>query len=209
LPLPQARGSAGAAALNGLAYVAGGIVPAGGGNSRGKSSATMIVYDPAQNTWHSAAPMNGPRQALRLVAADGNLYAIGGMDRGPSLSTVERYNPNADSWQTMSPMHESRVRPSVVYTRIGSKRLLIVVAGVEFSQGGNIVDGRRTTEIFDLDTGEWELLDTLLPKVRGSHGGAIEPDGSILAIGGGTLDDGAIVFLADVDALTLRRRDPS
>ncbi len=208
--LPQPRGNAGAATLNGLVYVVGGMLPAGGGNSSGKGTATMIVYDPAENSWRSAAPISEPRQALRLVAADGHLYAIGGVDRGGrSLSTVERYDPGADSWQTMKPMRESRARASVVHTRIGSMRLLVVVGGAVLSRGGTAVDGRRTTEIFDLDTGEWVLLDVLLPKMRGSHGSAIEPDGTILAIGGGTLVDEQFVFLADVDALVLTRRDIS
>lgn len=70
-------------------------------------------------TWTPRPPLRTARAGLGVATVSGQILAIGGMNKGPSLSTVERYDPNADSWQTMSPMRESRVRPSVVYTKIG------------------------------------------------------------------------------------------
>jgi hypothetical protein len=100
-------------------------------------------------------------------------------------------------------MHESRVVPCAVQTTIGHRRVLVVVGGAVFSDTGDFLDGRATTEILDLATGRWSLLRVTLPVVRGSHGCAVQPDGTILAIGGGTHVNRRFIFLANVDALRL------
>jgi N-acetylneuraminic acid mutarotase len=204
LPLPQPRDGPGAAGLGGLLYVAGGFVlPDGVTNS-------VIVYDPKQNTWRSVAPMPTVRERLRLVASGRYLYAIGGVaigqpgQFGPSLTTVERYDPESDRWTTMNPMVESRGLPCAVQTKVGNRRVLVVVGGFEDSGDGTPVQARPTTEVFDPHTGRWTLLDVLLPIGRGTHDCATEADGTVLAIGGG---NGAGVFLANVDALSLKPRD--
>ena len=148
------------------------------------------------------------RERLRLVASGRYLYAIGGADlAGQSLTTVERYDPKSDSWATMNPMVESRVLPCAVETRVGHRRVLVVVGGFEFSADGTFVQARRTTEVFDVHTGRWTLLDVLLPIGRGSHDCATEADGTVLAIGGITPVGDTRVFLANVDALSLKPRD--
>jgi N-acetylneuraminic acid mutarotase len=200
LSLPQPRGAAGAAGLGGLLYIAGGfVVPEGITNS-------VVVYDPKQNTWTSVAPMPTARERLRLVASGRYLYAIGGRadEAGPSLTTVERYDPRSNNWTTMNPMVQSRVLPCAVQTRVGNRRVLVVVGGFEFSADGTLVQARRTTEVFDPHTGRWTLLDVLLPIGRGTHDCATEADGTVLAIGGANPAAG---FLANVDALALRPRD--
>jgi N-acetylneuraminic acid mutarotase len=196
LPLPQPRGAPGAAGLGGLLYVAGGEVQLAADTFEVTNS--VLVYEPKQNTWRSVAPMPTARQRLRLVASGRYLYAIGGQDpTGPSLTTVERYNPKTDSWTTMNPLIESRYLPCAVQTKVGHRRVLVVVGGFD-------PDARRTTEVFDPHTGRWTLLDVLLPIGRGTHDCATEADGTVLAIGGG---NGAGVFLANVDALSLKPRD--
>jgi hypothetical protein len=206
LPLPQPRAALGAAALGGLLYVAGGVIPPEiNGNFQVTDS--MVVYDPRKNTWRSAAPMPTPRARVRLVASGGYLYAIGGENRaGLSATTVERYDPKSNRWRTMNPMRESRAAPCAVETKVAGRLVLVVVAGVEFA-AGDPVDGRRTTEVFDIATGRWNLLDVLLPIVRGSHGCATEADGTVLAIGGGSGVGANLVFLANVDALSLEPDD--
>lgn len=203
LPLPQPRGGVAAASLGGLLYVAGGIIPVGGGEFR--STASMIVYDPARNMWRSVAPMHTARERFRLVAAGEYLYAVGGRGEGPSLASVERYDPSTGSWRVINPMRESRVVPCVVATKIGNQPVLVAVGGAIFSDDGNFVDARRTTEVLDLTTGRWTLLDTLLPTVRVSLDCAVQPVTTILAISGATFADGLFTFLPNVDALTLSR----
>ena len=201
LPLPQPRAFAGAAGLGGLLYVAGGEVQLAADTFEVTNS--VVVYDPKNNTWRSVAPMPTIRQRLRLVASGRYLYAIGGFDlAGQSLTTVERYDPKSNSWATMNPMVESRALPCAVETKVGNRRVLVVVGGFEFP-GDGTVDRRRTTEVFDPDTGRWTLLDVLLPFGRGSHDCATEADGTVLAIGG----INPAGFLANVDALSINLRD--
>ena len=206
VPLPQPRALAGAAGLGGLLYVAGGEVKLAPDTYEVTDS--VVVYDPRKNSWRSVAPMPTARFRLRLVVSGRHLYAIGGADStGQSLTTVERYDPRSNSWATMNPMAESRVLPCAVETKVGKRRVLVVVGGVEFSAEGAFVDARRTTEVFDPATGRWTLLDVLLPTVRASHDCATEADGTVLAIGGITHIGEPFIFLANVDALSLKPRD--
>jgi N-acetylneuraminic acid mutarotase len=208
LPLPQPRGAAGAAALGGLLYVAGGLIPLGGDNF--EIAKSVVVYDPERNTWRGVAPMPTARDRLRLVAAGRYLYAIGGTDlAGESLSTVERYDPRSNSWRTMNPMLESRAVPGAVATTVGGQGVLVVVGGAVFAADGSFIDDRRTTEVFDLETGRWTMLDALLPTVRGSLGCAVEEEGTIIAIAGATrLGPGPpFISVANVDALSITPRD--
>jgi hypothetical protein len=197
LPLPQPRAGPGAAGLGGLLYVAGGEVQLTADTFEVTNS--VLVYDPKQHTWRSVAPMPTGRMRLRLVASGRYLYAIGGQPdpAGPSLATMERYDPRSNRWTTMNPMVESRYLPCAVETKVGHRRLLVVVGGFD-------PDARRTTEVFDPHTGRWTLLDVLLPIGRGTHDCATEADGTVLAIGGA---NGAGRFLANVDALSLKPRD--
>lgn len=117
------------------------------------------------------------------------------------------YDPDKDSWRTMAPMHERRAAPCVVETTVGNRHVLVVVAGAQFSAAGQFVNGLRTTEIYDLATGRWQRIAPLLPVVRASLGCAVDVDGAILAIGGGTRVGDAPAFLQNVDALLLKPRD--
>jgi len=203
--LPQPRGGAGAAVLDGRLYLAGGRVPTTGTDTL--STNTMIVYDPRTASWRPAAPMTTARERFQLLAAGDHLYAIGGRGEGPSLAGVERYDPRSDSWREINSMHQSRVVPGVVTTTVGRREVIVVIAGAVFSDAGEFVDGRRTTEVLDLATGRWTLLSVQLSTVRGSIGCAVESDGAVLAIAGASHIDRTFVFLADVEALTIDSRD--
>jgi hypothetical protein len=141
------------------------------------------------------------RAATCMPSAE--LPPSGAASFGPSLTTVERYDPKSDSWATMNPMVESRLLPCAVETKVGNRRVLVVVGGAERSADGTFLQARRTTEVFDPHTGRWILLDVLLPIGRASHDCATEADGTVLAIGG----INPAGFLANVDALSIKPRD--
>jgi hypothetical protein len=206
VPLPERRAGAGGAVLDGLLYVAGGGVRLSDGTYPAVSS--MIVYDPSTGAWRSAAPMPAPRDRHRLVASGRYLYAIGGFDRlGQSVATVERYDPRSNSWRVLKPMHKSRVMPCAVDAVVGHRHVIVVVGGAEYSAGGVLVGPRSTTEVFDLATGQWTVLNVLLPFSRASLDCATTSAGTVLAIGGASAVGSDFTFYPNVDALTLKPHD--
>ncbi|GAA1998751.1 hypothetical protein GCM10009777_40060 [Microbacterium pumilum] len=59
--------------------------------------------------------------------------------------------------------------------------------------------------MFDPASGRWKMLEVLLPTQRVSHDCAVQPDGTILAIGGA--DPSVQMFMPTVDALMIQPRD--
>ena len=199
LPLPQPRAAPGAAGLGGLLYVAGGEVKLAADTSR---SPTRCLSTTPSRTLGGRSPRcprlgwgSGWWRRAVICTPSAGLPRAGCQ----SLTTVERYDPTSNRWTTMNPMVESRLLPCAVETKVGHRRVLVVVGG--FQRPGV---ARRTTEVFDPHTGRWTLLEVLLPIPRGTHDCATEADGTVLAIGGA---NGEGVFLANVDALSLKPRD--
>ena len=73
-----------------------------GGTNGTSVLGTNEVYDVANGTWTSLAPMPTPRAYLTVVAGtDGLIYAIGGVNSaGQTVNTAEIYNPTYGTWRT-------------------------------------------------------------------------------------------------------------
>ncbi|KAG9336136.1 hypothetical protein JZ751_002483 [Albula glossodonta] len=78
-------------------FVAGGIRGTG---DKGKLSDKVFCYNPITDSWSEVRPLNQARAQLKLVSADGYLYAIG----GECLFTVEKYDPRMDRWTSVAPL---------------------------------------------------------------------------------------------------------
>jgi N-acetylneuraminic acid mutarotase len=207
-PLPEPRDTAGAASLKGTLYVAGGFIEDAPFTWHVTDS--VLAYDTHANTWRSVAPMPEPRQGFRLVAAGKYLYAVGGMsgEFSAALATAQRYDPATDTWTELAPMNESRWLPCAVQISVGGHELIAVVGGTAFAADGSFIQGRATTEIFDAKTGDWGLLDVLMPYGSGSIDCAVRGSSTILVIGGAREvpgNDG--VYVADVRELTIKPED--
>jgi N-acetylneuraminic acid mutarotase len=197
--LPNPRGGAGAATLDGLLYVAGGF------DDHDEVVESVTAFDPRTQSWKSVAPMRTARWGLRLVAAGAHLYAIGGRSiEDNTLTVVERYDPKSNSWRTVAPMNQDRVVPGVTTMTRGRDHLIVVVGGCQIVNG-EVVSFGRSSEIYNLATGRWSLLQAQLPHGRCSLGSAVEAGGSVLAISGGTDPNGVPTATTEVDALALDR----
>lgn len=202
--LPTERIAPAAAGLRGLLYVAGGTETDG---IVDKNTNSVVVFNPERPKlgWKPVAPMLDSRARHRLVAVDGYLYAIGGeddenpdQDQFDTRSSAERYDPGSNTWTRIRPMRESRALSGVAVV----DHHIAVVAGYTSADG--VRDFLRTTELYDVRTGRWQTLETLLPKRRVSLFAATEPDGSLLAIGGATRDDNGLDTITD-EVLALPR----
>jgi N-acetylneuraminic acid mutarotase len=112
--LPAPRSHHGAAVIDGKIYLVGGEYRyAHGGETH---VGVVDVYDPATDSWTTAAPVNVPRSELAVVTMHGRIYAIGGFDRqGGQYSqfrVVEEYDPRDDYWRTVTALPAPRAAAS-------------------------------------------------------------------------------------------------
>lgn len=171
---PTAREYAAAATLNGLVYLVGGqrtdsgVVP-------GPAMPTLEIYNPANNTWSTAAPMPTPRMGLVAVALNGKLYAVGGRTNGftnSAVGTVEEFDPGTGLWRTLNPM------PTPRYFAAGAVvNNQIVVVGGE-SLGASLSD----VEVYNPVANSWQRRSSM-PTPRGQLSLA-ELGGQLFAVGG-------------------------
>jgi N-acetylneuraminic acid mutarotase len=194
-PLPHRLGGIAAARVDARIY-------AGGGADAGPVENRVWKYDPNPfpGSWSQVQPMNVRRTLFKMARLKGKLYAIGGRNENGVLDVVERYDPHhpADGWEIIKPMQERRANPGVV---VVGKRIYVV-------GGGNGMSPSPTTEMFDLDDGQWHLLTPLLSPARASLVAARQGN-EILAIGGfeATAQPGASIASARVDALRIDQPD--
>ncbi|GHU37816.1 hypothetical protein FACS1894105_10610 [Clostridia bacterium] len=95
--LTTARHGLQAITLNGKIYAIGRQTTATSGYSN-----KVEVYDPATNTWATAANMNAVRSYFGAVVYSGKIYVFGGYNGSSYLSSVESYNPSNNTWTTLS-----------------------------------------------------------------------------------------------------------
>ncbi len=119
-PVPQARGSASAAVVNGKIHLMGGAtLPPGIKDefihpSRNVSVGTHEVYDPATNSWSTRAALPTPRNHAAIGVVDGRIYMVGGragsvfIPNALNVDIVEEYNPATDQWRLRAPMPTPR-----------------------------------------------------------------------------------------------------
>ncbi|MFJ1766312.1 Kelch repeat-containing protein [Amycolatopsis sp. NPDC088138] len=201
-PLPAARGATSAASLDGVLYVAGGVLDKDNPDDNEHATDSVLAFDPQADRWTPVASMLSPRARHRLVAAGGHLYAIGGaLSRiQEAYRTVERYSPNSDRWEAVRSMHQPRGVPAATVLTNGPETRIVVVGGGPGPASDRLAR-HRTTEVFDVHSGKWELLSTLLPHGTAAFGCARESGNKVLAIGGSPVIDGAPTITSDVLAL--------
>ncbi|QUL37852.1 kelch repeat-containing protein [Erythrobacter sp. JK5] len=150
-----------------------------GGDSRGKTVATLRRYDLATGIWGERAPMPTARNSHAVATDDERLYVTGGRSAtlGGHSTVIEAYDFASDSWQTL---------PDAPYPLAGHGAA--VVGGRLHVFGGENLD---TAEVFvrhvsidlaALESGWRE--EAPLPEPR--HGFATAAvDGTIWVLGGG------------------------
>jgi uncharacterized repeat protein (TIGR01451 family) len=118
------RSLAGAASLNGKIYVVGGIT---NGDPYTAALSSMIIYDPAANTWQPGVSPGQARSLALTVAPDNAIYAFGGEGGEGPLSS--RYDPVLKKWERISTYYADPIRSGVGVAY--SRGRLFIVGGYE------------------------------------------------------------------------------
>src|SRR5256886_10486426 len=184
--MPTARQGPGAGAIGAKIYVAGGMA----GN--GASLTTLEVYDPATNSWATAAPMGTPRDNPGSTVLGGKLYVFGGRIRNAdgsttngTLATVEAYDPATNTWTGRASMPTGR-RTSIVGTLNGHAQVM----GGEIMSNGGAFWGN---EEYDPGANNSRTLPSLPTPRHGAASGAV--NGVIYLVGGGPVAGSAVTDL--------------
>lgn len=162
-PVPTARGSANAVALNGKIHVIGGAafqvntqgIPH---PSRLRALGTHEVYDPASNAWSSRTEMPTPRNHASAATINNRIYVVGGrigsvfIPNANNVDLVEEYDPSADRWDIKAPMPTPRSASAW-----GVHNGRIYVAGGEIRHR-DIWGAYTAVEAFDPKSDTWTRL---------------------------------------------------
>jgi hypothetical protein len=106
----------------------------------GGSATTTVheVYDPAANTWSTAASLPAGRSHYGSTVNNGRIYIIGG-DNGAPTSSCMQYDLASDSWLPLFSMAQARYQSAVG-----------LINGKIYASQGNSGSVLNTTEEYPL-----------------------------------------------------------
>jgi len=184
--LPQPYAETVAAELGGRLHVVTGRRPAGLSNRNWSDHADTnahIVFDPAAQTWATAAPAPTARNSAAGAVLNDRLHVVGGRTvSGGNTAAHEAYNPQTDQWTRLAPLPQPEAGPE------GAGGLAVAaLAGALYAFGGEWFDsvgGGVYAQIwrYDPQSDAWTEVGRM-PTPR--HGlGAVVRDGAIWSIAG-------------------------
>jgi len=172
-PMPVGRVGAGAAALDSVVYVAGGI----GGALRDISD--IFAYDLRTDQWRTVGRLERPVGGPGVAALGGRLYVVGGVavnqTTSPGLGDLQILDPATGQVEVGPPMPTPRGGLAVT-----------VLDGRLHAIGGESdtsVDAYQAHEVFDPSTGAWS--SRARPPIGGVGVAAATVGGKIYLVGNG------------------------
>jgi MYXO-CTERM domain-containing protein len=143
------------------------------------ATTSVEIYNPATNTWTTAAPMAGARfDHAATLLNDGRLLIAGGTtDNANAFSSAEIYNPANNTWSSAGALATARHDYS----------LTLLADGRALAVGG--VNGSGTTitnaEVYNPMTNSWSTVSSI-SGARAGHSANRLGGGSVLIAGGYT-----------------------
>ncbi|GIG64649.1 S8 family serine peptidase [Phytomonospora endophytica] len=169
--MPTARNQPQAEYIGGKLYVAGGWLESG-------ATATQVeVYDPASDSWSTAAANPTGRAAAGHASVDGDLYLVGGCadDQCAMSDDVVSFDPGSNTWST----HAAYPVPTAFISCGGLEGTLVCAGGFD--------DQSPTTGAYAYDPAAdaWTALPNMPLSLAGS---AYSAANGKLVISGGWLN---------------------
>lgn len=164
MPSGRLRGAAGAVVRNGKIYVV-------GGNTNGHSGGAVgwfDEFDPATGNWQTLADAPHARDHFQAVLLGNKLVATAGRTTiypqvfQNAVGVTDVYDFNTGNWSTEANI--PTLRAGAISVGVGSE---VLVAGGEIS-GAPENKALRNVEAFDVNTGNWRVLQ---PLILGRHSG--------------------------------------
>lgn len=176
-PLPEAVwASASSLLADGRFLVAGGSSDANSSSARSGA----WVFDPATETWATAAPMTERRQyAVAVALGSGEILVAGGSSDRLPIASAERFLPTENRWVSAGSMSEPRTHATA--TLLDDGTVLVVGGGVTGEDGGYAATA--SADIYDPLTDRWTAVDPLSVP-RAYHTATKLADGRVLVAGG-------------------------
>jgi hypothetical protein len=173
-PMPDARLGHRMVAVGDRLYVVGGI----------GATASVLIYDPATDTWTTGAAIPASRDHLAAVAVGDEIWAIGGRSGGRNHPRVDIYDTGTDSWREGPPLPEptSGAAEGVV------DGVIYISGGEDPGGAGGVIDRHWMLDTRLGNAAVWEPLSPPPLTVHGAHGAAL---GGRFLIVGGALRQGA------------------
>jgi trimeric autotransporter adhesin len=180
--MDQARGGHTASLLpNGRVLVTGGFHCLSG--EQGGSCTVLAsseVYDPATDSWSSAAPLSEGRGVhSAAVLANGNVIVIGGNDgKGVGQRLSEIYDYRSGEWSSGGLMNYGRIDHATTSIPNGK----VLVSG-GFETQATFTSPLGSAELYDPKANTWTMIDPMITPRRG-HAAALLQNGEVLVAGG-------------------------
>lgn len=188
-PAPGPHAECVAASMGDGIHIVGGRKPKGDANlayADHTDTDRHMVYDPASNTWKTAAPaLSARNSATGAVLPGGHWHVVGGrsMAGGPS-DAHEVYDPKEDRWRSAAPMPKGSGAGGNACGVISGK--LYVFGGEYFDNGGRV---HPEAWAYDPSTDTWASMPPM-PTPRHGLGGVSSGD-KIWLIGGAKKPSGS------------------
>ena len=189
-PMPTARSNLAAGVMDGKLYAVGGYYT---DDETDTNLSTVEVYDPAANTWATAAPMPTARASLAAGVMGGNLYAVGGEDDDQNPLNVVEMLPSPPQ-PPPQPSHGAREwREEATWAAVApmptarSDLAAGMLEGKLYALGGYIPRGDsfesiNTVEMYDPAANKWAAVAPM-PTARANLAAGVM-DGKLYTLGG-------------------------
>ena len=180
-PMPLPYGETVAMSVGDRIHIATGRQPNGSSNANWNDHGDRgvnYVYDPAADSWDTAAPNPNPRNSAAGGVIDGRFHIVGGrVVNDGNRAHHEAYDPAEDRWHELAPMPQGQA--GLCAAVLEGK--LYAMGGEYFANGGGVYP---QCWIYDPAADSWDAgPDMLTPR----HGlGAVTIGDGIVVIGGAT-----------------------